>query len=425
MSGHNEIMPQVYRSYQPASDLIPLSISDLLAFLSSEEEAVQLDAVTQLLLKAQTEEGRNAIGLAGGIPRLISLLASGSMILREKTMVVLSQLTVNSHLNQIALREAGGIPLLVAFLSPVHSDLMREHAAEVLANLTHHSDSRAAIRTAGGIPSLMALLENENPFIKNPAARALYNLGTSSMPVLIAMLKIEDPRLQCKALNKLTIHLLTQSEESRVALLEPEAIAQLVALLGHHDQDVQRGSAEVLEYLILGRSAFAIFSDDAQDIIRKAGAIPKLLPLLGSSNIKVQLVALKVLCNLDSSNNCTAIRLAGAITPLVALLKANNHELVNEALLILINLCQSGANNAIEVLAAGALQEAERLMRLPEVYFIDQSCRMLIHAMTEVLPEKLIAASRTSAALTAQAVFLAAREDMRKGSEMASAFFLW
>jgi vacuolar protein 8 len=97
-------------------------------------------------------------------------------------------------------------------------------------------------------------------------------------------------------------------------------------------------------------------------LIASAGAIPRLIYLLGSSFVGVRRHSAGALANLAANaDNQAAIVAAGGIPPLVALLGTSSAEEVQEnAAEAIMNLALN-ADNRAQILAAGAEAPLQRL----------------------------------------------------------------
>eukprot|EP00966_Prymnesium_polylepis_P028189 651876-Prymnesium_polylepis.1 len=92
----------------------------------------------------------------------------------------------DSDENQVAIQGAGGIPPLVALVES-GTVVQKEKAAGALIKLARNTDNKTAIHKAGGIPPLVALMKSGTEVQKEKAAGALWRrrlgrCGTSQSP---------------------------------------------------------------------------------------------------------------------------------------------------------------------------------------------------------------------------------------------------
>jgi HEAT repeat protein len=439
MSGHNEMIPLVFRSLQPVSNLdTPLNIAELLENLNSLDEAIQINAIIQLSDQAQTQAGSDAIRENGGIPRLVSALVLSHSTLKMHVLNTLAYLAQHT-LNKSTLNEAGAIPHLVALLGPEYEFEIRERAAGVICNLASGNEAnQIALKQAGALAHLMALWHGGRLESKSIAAKAIYSLNITAIPELVALLKIDCPSLQNKCLNLLCAWLEEEDNKIRLQVLEAGGIPHLIPLLDSENPRVQFKAAAALYHLIedislTGQYSAASKAVANQDAIRKAGGVPKLLALLSSIDSSAQLEAAKVLDAISFNNptNCTAIKLAGGIPKLVALLKSRDHDIVKSSIAILHNMAsiREPSANLLEMLAFGALPELSRLRNTPG-HFIElgkHNCGGRASQLCEwlgFLPQRVIATA-SAATQSSQAVFLSAKSELEKGPGIGSIFSWW
>lgn len=275
-----------------------LIIEKLVDMLRNTDTTGQEQAAAALAnLARESEENRNAIVRADGIPPILALLDSQSGKAKENAVSAITELCSNSKsqaANQTAIANEDGIAKLVNVLLSFSNMTMKDPALLHLCSLAAaaikqmakgNQENQEAVAEAGAIASLVAMLGAPVAQMQANAAGALANLARNH-------------------------------RANQLAIAKTGAISPLCTLL-------REGSAEAKD-----RSASAIWSlatDNShnKDTIAKLGGIDPLLGLLisGTSAKSQECVAgaLTALAHKHPENRAVAAkRLAGYLTaPLI------------------------------------------------------------------------------------------------------------
>lgn len=341
-------------------------IPPILALLDSQSNKAKENAVsalTELCMKSKSQAANQAaIANDGGIPKLVNVMQPFMTSNKDAAIIhlctlaasAIKQLAKDNRENQDALAEAGAIPPLVAMLSSVAPQL-QANSAGALANLArNHRDNQLAIAKTGAISPLCGVLREGSEEAKDRAASAIWSLATDNGPnkETIAKLGAIDPLLGL-------VHMGT-TERSQTYVT-----GAITALSQKHPDNRNATAKRLVSYLtapgtklgnraqrfLMTTSGFASDSVANQMAISKVGGILPVISWLQTGTAEAQAAAATCVVNLTSENANTQVAIAksGGVQPLVALVRKNSPEGQDAAARALWHLASSEENQPIIV----------------------------------------------------------------------------
>ena len=317
------------------------AVSHLIEWLRDETVGPPERAAQALACLAQgNPDIQMAIAEEGAIAPLVALMdlsrepAKGAEAIETAhkaqrwAAAAIAALAEDSSANQVAVAEEGGIAALVELLKRVGVSAPHENATKALWHLAAFADNKISIAKAGGIRPLVRLLVQGSEQAAEWAAAALEELSNGcadnqlsllrdgAIPPLIELLGSDSDQTQRHSLGAL-LHISAPGEANLNAVVTP-----LVGLLEVRNADAQLKAAELLALLAArsGANCDAIFS---------AGAIPKLVRLLGDgrmpSSSQVRAADALSFLSRHGAHRAAIIESAG-VPPLVQMLKSANAE---------------------------------------------------------------------------------------------------
>ena len=296
---------------------------------------------------------------AGAIPALVDLLNSPDVHLHSFTLSVLTNI-MSLEDARVAVFEAGAIPRLVEFLSG--TDVLS--AAEVINWITVHPPACTASFEAGAIPALVNLLSSSDTNLQSSTLSALRNITTflkdarvaafeaGAIPRLVEFLSATDvvsvPAAQ--AINWITAH----PPASR-ASFEAGATLALVNLLDSSQVRLHAPAVGALGNIMLS-------VEDARVVAFEAGAIPRLVKFLTSTDNLPIFAALAIRFITLHSPACIAFFEAGAVPALVDLLNSSDNSLITFTVAALEDIMTSVEDARLAAVKAGAIPYLIKLM---------------------------------------------------------------
>ena len=349
-------------------------IPPILALLDSQSNKAKenaVSAITELCMKSKTQAAnQDAIANDGGIPKLVNVMAtfaSGNSSKDPATIHLctlaasaMKQLAKGNEANQNAMAEAGAITPLVLMLSAA-APQMQANAAGALANLArNHRANQLAIAKTGAISPLCTLLREGSEEAKDRAASAIWSLATDNGPnkETIAKLGAIDPLLGL-------VHMGT-TEQSQ------EYVAGAITALSQKHPDNRNATAKrLVSYLtapgtklgnraqrfLMTTSAFASDSTANQMSIAKVAGIAPVIVWLQTGNQEAQAAAAHCVLSLATENPMTqvAVAKAGGVPPLIGLIRKSSPQGQDFAARALWHLASSEENQPA-IVESGAIK---------------------------------------------------------------------
>lgn len=238
-------------------------VNELLKELSSQNVVHQRGAAGMLRQLAKPEY-RASIGDSGGIPFLVSMLATDDVSTQEDVVATLLNVSIADE-NKIRLVRSGAIPAIVYVLES-GSMVARENTAAALFSLSKLEENRVIIGAAGSIPPLILLLRTGSRPGKKHAAEALFYvcncqgnknksiaIRAGLVPILLELLVWTENGLVDVAVSILDV--LSSHPEGRAAISAAAAIPSLVAVIRNESPRNKENAAAILVHLCNGRGA--------------------------------------------------------------------------------------------------------------------------------------------------------------------------
>ena len=291
-----------------------------------------------------------------GIPPLVDLLRTKASSFENPTKA-LWHLAVTED-NQTAIGKAGGIAPLVSLLTSDHELTVQCAAAAIRSLARDHPENQIAVAKAGAIAPLIDLLGSDDTETQKHAVGALLHLASQDMASrnavvqrLVAVLSLRNAAAQMKSAEALAV-IAARSDENRKAITAANAIDPLVRLLGDgrrvRTETPQERAAAVLADL-------ARVGGDNKKAIVDAGSVPALVAMLSSDSPEAACHAAAALWQLAAlGSNRPAISEAGAIKPMVSLLQHGSTDAKKFATGTLWHLASS-ADNKTQMIGFGAI----------------------------------------------------------------------
>ena len=251
----------------------------------------------------------------------------------------------------IMIAQAGGIKPLVALLKEGSANGQRD-ACGALANIARGStEYQQKVVDAGGVTSMAALLRNGDASAAEQAAAGLASISqcvgaqkliisSGAVPPLVNLLKVNQRfEAQIRAAEALA-NLAQNSDEGCEAVAKAGAIPRILELLG---------TGKAMEACSRALAKLAHSNVNNQNEICKLGGIAKLLPPLSGVNVEAQVAAASALAELASGERCRkrqdAIAKSGGIRPLLQLVQSRYSPVQCMALHALAELTTNNREN--------------------------------------------------------------------------------
>ena len=309
----------------------------------------------------------------GGIPTLVATLVKqardGDSEAKESSAAALCSLSTQNHFEHTELVFEGGAvgPLVQILVSGTSK--AQASAAGALHALGHQKpEIQAAIVEAGAVVPLVKLLKSGGSKAQEAAASALASLdgdvshqkpviASGCIPPLVAMLNNSSAAAQAFASQALGNAAAYDAIEGQAAIVKAGAVPRLLQLLGV-------GKAQTP-----AAGAIAKLCERNRTIqlrVAEAGGIAPLLSLLNCRNKDAQVAAAAALAEVARDNEDTqaAISKAGGIGPLLALLVSRYPSVQSKGALALGELARTNADNQGAIARMGGLKTLVSLLDL-------------------------------------------------------------
>ncbi|VVB15572.1 unnamed protein product [Arabis nemorensis] len=311
--------------------------------ISSKKEAVRLEArnlvirlqigglesknsaIDSLLELLQEDDKNVMISVAQGVvPVLVRLLDSSSLGMKEKTVAVISRISMVESSKHVLIAE--GLSLLNHLLRVLESGsgFAKEKACIALQALSLSKENARAIGCRGGISSLLEICQAGTPGSQAFAAGVLRNLASfaetkenfieeNAMFVLISLASSGTPLAQENAVGCLA-NLTSEDENLMITVVREGGIK---CLKSFWDSVSNAKSLEVGVVLLRNLALCPI----VREVVISEGFIPRLVPVLSCGVLGVRIAAAEAVSSLGfSSKSRKEIGESGCIGPLIDML---------------------------------------------------------------------------------------------------------
>ena len=249
-------------------------------------------------LSAKHQENRNLIA-----KRLVGLLTASAAKEPARASRVLntcSSYASDSATSQVAIAKAGGIPPLITWLASM-SIIAQAHAAHaVLCLAADNPTTQSLIGKSNGLPPLIALLKKSSPQAQESALRTLWHITTlienhslviesAAIRPLVGMLST-DGEVSPELAAMIMVRLARVNREVSSIIADKGGIPPLVKLLSKGSPGAQQQAAAALAEL-------AMVSQN-RDAIANAGGIREIIRLLESPTFGTPETAARALSHL-------------------------------------------------------------------------------------------------------------------------------
>ena len=361
-----------------AADVI-LAMAQLLVYQSPSDVELLAMRVLSAPPDGCADAYRRAVMAAGAFQPLFTMLHSISAAPEPRVSAAVALIGTLSASHQAKAIESAGINRLVQLIRYSLSAPLQEQAVDALAIRAADENGfsgGAEMVAAGAIAPLVQLLlsrvstaaqwqavrllghlASETPDIQEAVAASIAADDTSSAGIIGSLLRLlQSSSDQIQVLGALIV-LTAPTDNDTVYWMRVSATAGTIPFLV---EQLRSGSARTQ-----GQSAYALAcmtanSSQSRIEVEEAAGIAPLVQLLQQSSPKeAQRYAVRVLSNLAAHpGNRDKIVEAGAITPLMHLLQPSlsSAEIIQEdAAQVLTNLATNNAENALQIVAAGAI----------------------------------------------------------------------
>lgn len=337
---------------------VPRWVAQLMS--TSTDSAVLGQALCMISLASEyaSSQGACVIAEAGGVLPLCALITSPDEYLQSVAANALRKLLVRDEIAAVV-AAAGAIPAFIALLKSA-STATQVAAADALSELSRALEFGAvAIVEAGGATPLCDLLASSSAAVQSHAVRCLSNMigiltlsediaaalcAAGAVPRLLNEIVHKSPwaHLACQAMS--VIFTMSCLQRGRQAIVDAGAIPLLIPLLGSKDGDMPTYSVSALLNMS-AHSAAALHAIAAA----AADSHPAFGALLASTRVEIQVPAMRLLLALSECEECTAgLAAAGVIPRLVDLLRSQILPLRADATATLSNLsCDEASERLI------------------------------------------------------------------------------
>ncbi|KAI4386501.1 hypothetical protein MLD38_004429 [Melastoma candidum] len=233
------------------------AIPALVKLLTSDDIAVQENAVTSILNLSIYENNKGLIMLAGAVPSIVQVLRSGSMQARENSAATLFSLSLGEE-NKIIIGASGAIPALVELLQ-VGTIRGKKDAATALFNLCIYQGNKGRAVRARIIEALLKMLTESSHCMVNEALTILSVLAScqdakvamvkaSTIPVLIDLTRMGLPRNKENA-AAILLSLCKRDSANLACISRLGAVIPLTELSRNGTERAKRKATSLLELL--------------------------------------------------------------------------------------------------------------------------------------------------------------------------------
>ena len=322
-------------------------IPPLVSMLGNASPDVQLPATGGIECLLQSRDIQAAVVRTGAIAPLCSLSRDGMLETQEQAAAALWRLSIDNAPNKTTISKLGGIESLVKMIVTGGSEKSQRNATGALFSLaSKHVENRSAIAkrivsllsdrgifgghaeppvAARALSALIRLCGRKfsqdetglNNLSADCTANQLSIAKAGGIPFIISWLGNDDADAQKEAAHAL-LALATNNIQTQVLIANDEGLQGLVGV-------INRGCPEAQEHAALALWHLA-YSNENQDAIAKAGAIPALVSMLGADRIEDESrgpeLAAVTIVRLTQGNPAVSVSVAkvGGIVPLVKLL---------------------------------------------------------------------------------------------------------
>ena len=196
--------------------------------------------------------------------RLISYLGSTAAKVGDRGIRVLMTCTAfsnDSTPNQVSIAKAGGIPTLISWLASSQLDAQEEAAHSLFCLAMDNPMTQGQIAKGGGIPPLIGLVRKSSPLAQDYAARALWHLASQpenqvivaeagGVRPLVGMLSAEGETASELAAIVL-VRLMNNVPAVSLSIADKGGIAPLTQLMRNGSPGAQQQAAAVLAELAI------------------------------------------------------------------------------------------------------------------------------------------------------------------------------
>ncbi|AED96007.1 ARM repeat superfamily protein [Arabidopsis thaliana] len=311
--------------------------------ISSKKEAVRLEArnlvirlqiggvesknsaIDSLIELLQEDDKNVMICVAQGVvPVLVRLLDSCSLVMKEKTVAVISRISMVESSKHVLIAE--GLSLLNHLLRVLESGsgFAKEKACVALQALSLSKENARAIGCRGGISSLLEICQGGSPGSQAFAAGVLRNLALfgetkenfveeNAIFVLISMVSSGTSLAQENAVGCLA-NLTSGDEDLMISVVREGGIQ---CLKSFWDSVSSVKSLEVGVVLLKNLALCPI----VREVVISEGFIPRLVPVLSCGVLGVRIAAAEAVSSLGfSSKSRKEMGESGCIVPLIDML---------------------------------------------------------------------------------------------------------
>eukprot|EP00887_Chlorella_sp_A99_P006679 scaffold3.g6679.t1 len=335
-----------------ADRAVLVSVAQLVVGSRSEKEA----ALSQLLYLSLTDEGRENIGRAGGIPALVGALDSELPGVVVHATAALGSIATGGAAFQEEIVATGGALLLQRLLESSNAEVSEEagRALEALPLDTIGSGLAALASAVSGLPALSgpAYSARIEPRAEGSGGAAGAPGPAPDIPLLVDQLKSSSAAKQqdaARALARLAGGRPPNPERLH-AIAAAGAIPRLVRMLDASGEGPALQAAVALGALAAGGPSY-------QALIAAGSGIPPLLARLSDPSLAVQQEAAATLHKVTycSAPNMEAIASAGGLPLLVAATGSPSEAVQQHAAAVVRALCCVSPALADAVVDAGGI----------------------------------------------------------------------
>ena len=343
------------------------AIPSLVKLLKDASTDTQVHASMALAnLADRNPEGQSTIARTGALQLLIDQLGSGKS--QEAVANAVAKLCFDHEDNQAEVARLDGIPKLVALLNVVSAEAQARAAQAIAAlasgNQRHEKDM---ISKAGGIRPLLALIESRYTHTQRSAinAVAMIAMGNrenqddiAAMGGILPLVSITQagaaypPDVQAQTVLALA-QIARDNFENQTSIAQIGALPSLVNLIRH-------SNSSLVEAEVAG--AMWSLSDNHPNnkvAMKQAGAIPVLMPQIGSQSERAQENAANAIASLTFENEDNQ---AEATALLVGLLEDPNTGTVGRAAELLWRMVDDNPNSKVVIAKSGGASPLVRLL---------------------------------------------------------------
>ncbi|XP_023754069.1 U-box domain-containing protein 44 [Lactuca sativa] len=263
----------------------------LVVLCDNENPKVRANAVKLFCCLTEDGEDKEITDRMGQqlIETLIKIIKSSNDIEEIASgLGIISNLTESTQLTE-SLVKAEGLPVISSRLQTQngpHKKHLTENAVGSLCHFTNptNKESQKKVAESGLIPLLVQFLDVGTGVTKRKASISLAHLSKNSMELTrpipkAGLFRCFSPQLE----SRCPVHQGMCEVEVNFCLVEANAVAPLVTLLGDSDSDVCEASLDALLTLIEAERL-----TDGCKVLGDANAIPQIIKLLNSNNSNLQ-----------------------------------------------------------------------------------------------------------------------------------------